>query len=88
MTQWPKLGVVAGHARIVVDRSDPRNSGIVTCEPNQLAVGFMNAIRGFLYRISRKTAFPAVDDLFIAFGTTIKLAAFEAAFRQVDLISW
>jgi hypothetical protein len=35
LTQSPRLGVVAGHTRIVVDRSDPRNSGIVTCEPNQ-----------------------------------------------------
>jgi uncharacterized protein YbjT (DUF2867 family) len=29
-------------------------------------------------------AFPAVDDVFIALGTTIKLAGSEAAFRQVD----
>jgi len=28
--------------------------------------------------------FPAVDDVFIALGTTIKLAGSEAAFRQVD----
>ena len=31
------------------------------------------------------TAFPTVDDVFIALGTTIKLAGSEAAFRQVDL---
>jgi len=30
------------------------------------------------------TAFPAVDDVFIALGTTIKIAGSEAAFRQVD----
>jgi uncharacterized protein YbjT (DUF2867 family) len=30
-------------------------------------------------------AFPRVDDLFIALGTTIKVAGSEAAFRQVDL---
>src|SRR5271169_1229064 len=30
------------------------------------------------------TAFPAVDDVFIALGTTIKTAGSEAAFRQVD----
>ena len=29
-------------------------------------------------------AFPTVDDVFIALGTTIKLAGSEAAFRQVD----
>jgi uncharacterized protein YbjT (DUF2867 family) len=29
-------------------------------------------------------AFPAVDDVFIALGTTIKVAGSEAAFRQVD----
>src|ERR1700694_2154257 len=29
-------------------------------------------------------AFPKVDDVFIALGTTIKLAGSEAAFRQVD----
>jgi uncharacterized protein YbjT (DUF2867 family) len=29
-------------------------------------------------------AFPAVDDVFIALGTTIKIAGSEAAFRQVD----
>lgn len=29
-------------------------------------------------------AFPAVDDVFIALGTTIKLAGSQAAFRQVD----
>jgi uncharacterized protein YbjT (DUF2867 family) len=29
-------------------------------------------------------AFPAVDDVFIALGTTIKLAGSEAAFRHVD----
>jgi uncharacterized protein YbjT (DUF2867 family) len=29
-------------------------------------------------------AFPTVDDLFIALGTTIKVAGSEAAFRQVD----
>jgi uncharacterized protein YbjT (DUF2867 family) len=28
--------------------------------------------------------FPAVDDVFIALGTTIKVAGSEAAFRQVD----
>jgi uncharacterized protein YbjT (DUF2867 family) len=31
------------------------------------------------------TAFPAVDDAYIALGTTIKVAGSEAAFRQVDL---
>lgn len=31
------------------------------------------------------TAFPAVDDVYIALGTTIKVAGSEAAFRQVDL---
>ncbi len=31
------------------------------------------------------TAFPAVDDVYIALGTTIKTAGSEAAFRQVDL---
>ena len=30
-------------------------------------------------------AFPTVDDVFIALGTTIKVAGSEAAFRQVDL---
>ena len=30
------------------------------------------------------TAFPAVDDVFIALGTTIKVAGSEGAFRQVD----
>jgi uncharacterized protein YbjT (DUF2867 family) len=30
-------------------------------------------------------AFPRVDDVFIALGTTIKVAGSEAAFRQVDL---
>ena len=30
------------------------------------------------------TAFPAVDDVYIALGTTIKMAGSEAAFRQVD----
>jgi len=30
-------------------------------------------------------AFPTVDDVFIALGTTIKIAGSEAAFRQVDL---
>ena len=30
-------------------------------------------------------AFPAVDDVYIALGTTIKVAGSEAAFRQVDL---
>ena len=30
-------------------------------------------------------AFPAVDDVFIALGTTIKIAGSEAAFREVDL---
>jgi uncharacterized protein YbjT (DUF2867 family) len=30
------------------------------------------------------TAFPTVDDVFIALGTTIKVAGSEAAFRQVD----
>ena len=30
-------------------------------------------------------AFPKADDVFIALGTTIKLAGSEAAFRQVDL---
>src|ERR1022692_1027149 len=30
-------------------------------------------------------AFPTVDDVFIALGTTIKLAGSEVAFRQVDL---
>lgn len=29
-------------------------------------------------------AFPAVDDVFIALGTTIKIAGSEAAFRYVD----
>src|SRR2546430_1642199 len=29
-------------------------------------------------------AFPTVDDVFIALGTTIKIAGSEAAFRQVD----
>lgn len=29
-------------------------------------------------------AFPRVDDVFIALGTTIKVAGSEAAFRQVD----
>jgi uncharacterized protein YbjT (DUF2867 family) len=29
--------------------------------------------------------FPTVDDVFIALGTTIKIAGSEAAFRQVDL---
>jgi hypothetical protein len=29
-------------------------------------------------------AFPKVDDVFIALGTTIKIAGSEAAFRQVD----
>src|SRR5437763_15812163 len=29
-------------------------------------------------------AFPKVDDVFIALGTTIKVAGSEAAFRQVD----
>src|SRR5512134_4073801 len=29
-------------------------------------------------------AFPTVDDVFIALGTTIKVAGSEAAFRQVD----
>ncbi len=29
-------------------------------------------------------AFPAVDDVFVALGTTIKIAGSEAAFRQVD----
>ena len=29
--------------------------------------------------------FPTVDDVFIALGTTIKVAGSEAAFRQVDL---
>ena len=32
--------------------------------------------------------FPKVDDVFIALGTTIKLAGSEAVFRQVDLTSW
>jgi uncharacterized protein YbjT (DUF2867 family) len=31
------------------------------------------------------TAFPTVDDVYIALGTTIKVAGSEAAFRQVDL---
>jgi uncharacterized protein YbjT (DUF2867 family) len=31
--------------------------------------------------------FPAVDDVFIALGTTIKVAGSEAAFRQVDFDS-
>jgi uncharacterized protein YbjT (DUF2867 family) len=31
------------------------------------------------------TAFPIVDDAYIALGTTIKVAGSEAAFRQVDL---
>lgn len=31
------------------------------------------------------TAFPTVDDVYIALGTTIKAAGSEAAFRQVDL---
>jgi len=30
------------------------------------------------------SAFPAVDDVFIALGTTIKVAGSEAAFREVD----
>jgi len=30
------------------------------------------------------TAFPAADDVYIALGTTIKMAGSEAAFRQVD----
>ncbi|HEV8258035.1 MAG TPA: NAD(P)H-binding protein [Casimicrobiaceae bacterium] len=30
------------------------------------------------------TTFPTVDDVFIALGTTIKIAGSEAAFRQVD----
>jgi uncharacterized protein YbjT (DUF2867 family) len=30
------------------------------------------------------TAFPAVDDVFITLGTTIKVAGSQAAFRQVD----
>src|SRR5437867_3937112 len=30
------------------------------------------------------TPFPTVDDVFIALGTTIKIAGSEAAFRQVD----
>jgi uncharacterized protein YbjT (DUF2867 family) len=30
-------------------------------------------------------AFPTVDDVYIALGTTIKVAGSEAAFRQVDL---
>src|SRR5258706_8930260 len=29
-------------------------------------------------------AFPKVDDVFVALGTTIKIAGSEAAFRQVD----
>ena len=32
----------------------------------------------------RLTALPAVDDVFIALGTTIKVAGSEAAFRRVD----
>ena len=31
------------------------------------------------------TVFPTVDDVYIALGTTIKVAGSEAAFRQVDL---
>jgi len=31
-----------------------------------------------------RTPFPTVDDVFIALGTTIKIAGSEAAFRQVD----
>jgi len=33
---------------------------------------------------SLPAAFPAADDVFIALGTTIKIAGSEAAFRQVD----
>ncbi len=33
---------------------------------------------------ARLPAFPAVDDVFIALGTTIKIAGSEAAFRKVD----
>jgi uncharacterized protein YbjT (DUF2867 family) len=33
---------------------------------------------------ARLPALPAVDDVFIALGTTIKIAGSEAAFRQVD----
>ncbi len=33
---------------------------------------------------SLPTAFPTADDVFIALGTTIKVAGSEAAFRQVD----
>ena len=52
------------------------------------AVPGLNAdARTTLHRVDfaqRVQALPAVDDVFIALGTTIKVAGSEAAFRQVD----
>src|SRR5450631_403817 len=51
------------------------------------APDIMSSAKLKIHRIdftSLPTAFPTADDVFIALGTTIKVAGSEAAFRQVD----
>jgi uncharacterized protein YbjT (DUF2867 family) len=51
--------------------------------PDIEAYGKLKAHRVDFARLP--AAFPTVDDVFVALGTTIKVAGSEAAFRQVDL---
>ena len=59
-------------ARILDSRAASRSSIIAKLKVHQVDFARLPA------------AFPAVDDVFIALGTTIKVAGSEAAFRQVD----